>query len=302
MGKNKVYSKIDTIPTGRASENLTEGCIVLEGGAFRGIYTSGVLDALMQEDINMSCILGVSAGALNGLDYAAGQIGRSGTMDLLFRHNGKYVDFRHIRKNGGVFGYDYMFGHLDEVEDLDMDRILSPKLRFVAEATNVQTGEAVFFETGKCSDIIMATRASSSMPYISRKVVVDGITCLDGGCAYKVPLDWPIEQGYKKIIIVRTRERGWRYTKKPSKMPKIFYRKYKGFANTLMGTEMRHNEICQRMEDMHDAGEIYVIWPSEHVTVKRLEGDMDKLGDLYWLGYNDTKAQISAIRAYLEKE
>ena len=37
----KVYSKVAEIPTGNAPDVITEGCLVLEGGAFRGLYTQG---------------------------------------------------------------------------------------------------------------------------------------------------------------------------------------------------------------------------------------------------------------------
>ena len=60
----KVYSGINDLPSGSAPEGIIEGCAVLEGGAFRGVYGEGVLDALMQNGINMSCTIGVSAGAI----------------------------------------------------------------------------------------------------------------------------------------------------------------------------------------------------------------------------------------------
>ena len=41
----KVYSKIASIPHGTASDIITPGCIVLEGGAFRGLSSEGVVDA-----------------------------------------------------------------------------------------------------------------------------------------------------------------------------------------------------------------------------------------------------------------
>lgn len=74
--KEKAYSGVAALPTGQYTGPLTPGCMVLEGGAFRGVYTSGVLDALLQAGIQMQCTIGVSAGALTGLNYVAGQIGR----------------------------------------------------------------------------------------------------------------------------------------------------------------------------------------------------------------------------------
>ena len=62
---NKQYRGFHQLPHSTASNELQEGCIVLEGGAFRGLYGEGVLDALMLENINMRCTIGVSAGAMN---------------------------------------------------------------------------------------------------------------------------------------------------------------------------------------------------------------------------------------------
>ena len=85
----EVYSKLDQIPCGIASNKTIDGCIVLEGGAFRGLYTAGVLDALMENDINLSCTIGVSAGAMNGVNYVAGNIGRTARINLKYRHDSR---------------------------------------------------------------------------------------------------------------------------------------------------------------------------------------------------------------------
>ena len=91
MKRTQIYSGIYQLPAALASDTITEGCIILEGGAFRGVYTSGVLDALMEADLNFQCTVGVSAGAMNGMNYVSGQIGRSGRINLRYRHDSRYV-------------------------------------------------------------------------------------------------------------------------------------------------------------------------------------------------------------------
>ncbi|MCD8295501.1 MAG: patatin family protein [Clostridia bacterium] len=297
----KQYSGVSTLRKGDASDEITEGCLILEGGAFRGLYTSGALDAFMEEDLNMSCSVGISAGSLNGMNYISGQIGRSGRMNLQYRHDGRYCGFRALVQNKGVIGFKFIYGTMPNVEDFNGERFYSRPMKFYAQMASLETGGAEYVEKNSGTDIWQAVRASSSMPYVSKKVIVDGKPYLDGGCACKVPVDWGKEHGYDKTVIIRTRERGWRYPvkDKPSKMPYRFYRKYPEFAESLATTEVRHNEACARMEQMHDNGEIFVLWPSEHVTVSRLEKDMEKLGALYWLGYNDAKAAIPAIKEFL---
>ena len=69
-------------------------CLVLEGGGMRAIYTCGVLDFLMENKINVDKIVGVSAGALYGVNYFSKQPHRA------LRYNKKYCKIRkNIEKN-----------------------------------------------------------------------------------------------------------------------------------------------------------------------------------------------------------
>ena len=58
--------------------------LLLEGGAMRGLYTAGVLDIFMEKNIKIDGIVGVSAGALFGMNYKSKQIGR------VLRYNKKH--------------------------------------------------------------------------------------------------------------------------------------------------------------------------------------------------------------------
>lgn len=141
----KVYSGIDRLPKGEAADRLTEGCIVLEGGAFRGVYGEGVLDALMEADLNFRCTIGVSAGALNGATYVSGQIGRSARINLRYRHDSRYVGARALRNNHGVIGFDFAFETLERDDPFDRARFMEPNRRFIAVAANCKTGENNLF-------------------------------------------------------------------------------------------------------------------------------------------------------------
>ena len=110
----KIYSHIDKIPSGSASRKVTEGCLVLEGGAFRGLYSQGFMDAMMKAGINMQCTIGVSAGAMAGMNYVAGQIGRSARVNLKYRHDSRYVGIQAVRHNKGLIGFDFVFDGLKD--------------------------------------------------------------------------------------------------------------------------------------------------------------------------------------------
>ncbi len=297
--RTKVFSKAGKLPTGHASDKITNGCIVLEGGAFRGVYTSGVLDALMKANINMACTVGVSAGALNGMNYVSGQIGRSGRINLLFRHDPHYVGLRAYGVNRGIIGFDFILDCLPD-EPFDWARFNNPNRRFIAVATSCLDGKAKYFEKENCN-IVRAVKASASMPYVSMPVEVDCVPCLDGGCADKIPVRWAVDNGFDKIIVVRTREREFRKKVKESskKMAYRVYGKYADFSKSLAYSEENYNITCDEIDKLEREGRIFVIAPSKHVTVDRLEKDMEKLGALYKLGFLDTKNNIKAIREYL---
>lgn len=298
--KNKVFSGIEQLPKGKASEKLQDGCLVLEGGAFRGVYGEGVLDAFMENDMNFSTVIGVSAGALNGLNYVSGQIGRSARINLSYRHDRNYIGLPAWKKSRSILSVDFLLHDINEKDPLDEERFNRPEQRYLAVATNCKTGRPEYFEKGKC-DIMSAIKASASMPYISPMVDVDGIPCLDGGCSCKIPYQWALEQGFEKIVVVRTREEAFRKNDggKSAKMARRVYRNFPELAESLAKSNQDYNAQCEEITALNRKGRIFVVGPSKPVDVGRLEKDMEKLGELYYLGYSDAMTQLEALKQYL---
>ncbi|HIQ75972.1 MAG TPA: patatin family protein [Candidatus Faecousia excrementipullorum] len=299
--KDSELPDMTKIPRKQAPDTIISGCIVLEGGGFRGMYTSGVLDCLMEQGINVSCTVGVSAGALNGLNYAAGQIGRSARFNLQYRWDSRYVGVQAYRANHGIIGFDFVLDEYNRFDPLNAEVFYRQDRRFVAVATSCLTGKAEYFEKGKCRELMKAVQASASIPYVSRPVEVEGVPCLDGGCADRVPFQWAVDQGYEKILVVRTRTRDFRAEPNPraSHVAKRFYWRYPEFSQVLAETDEIYNRQCDRMEELEAQGRIFYLTPSEVPDVKVLEKDLGKLLSLYQLGYRDAQAQLPALRAYL---
>ena len=302
--KDSELPDMTKIPRKQAPDTIISGCIVLEGGGFRGMYTSGVLDCLMEQGINFSCTVGVSAGALNGLNYAAGQIGRSARFNLQYRWDSRYVGVQAYRANHGIIGFDFVLDEYNRFDPLNAEVFYRQDRRFVAVATSCLTGKAEYFEKGKCRELMKAVQASASIPYVSRPVEVEGVPCLDGGCADRVPFQWAVDQGYEKILVVRTRTRDFRAEPNPraSHVAKRFYWRYPEFSQVLAETDEIYNRQCDRMEELEAQGRIFYLTPSEAPDVKVLEKDLGKLLSLYQLGYRDAQAQLPALRAYLGLE
>lgn len=276
---------LEYLPNGTASEKVTKGCLVLEGGAFRGIYTSGILDFLMQHDINFECVVGVSAGALNGVNYVAGQIGRAAHINLRYRNDPRYVGRKCYATNGGVIGFDFILGDMEYIPTLDVKRLMFGGRRFVAAASNMVTAKTDYFENNDSIEkLYKGVQASATMPYISKPVMIDDVPYLDGGCIARVPYKWAIDQGYEKIVVVRTRDLSYR--KKPNyerryMFTKRIFSKYPEFAEIIAHSHDGYNKECDELEKLAKDGRIFMISPTKPITIGRLEKNVDKLAKLY---------------------
>ena len=304
--KKRSYSRFNEIPKGIAKGGLTKGIIVLEGGSLRGLYTAGVLDVLMENGINMQAVIGVSAGALNGAGYLARQIGRSARFNLSNRFDSRYLGLRAFMQSKSLFGLNYMFSDKVNVEPLNWKALNSPKRRFVCVATDIDTGRPAFLEKGRVSSIVNAIRASCGLPIVSVPVYLDGHHYLDGGCSLNIPYEWAIKKGYEKIIVVRTRARGFHVDIKDeeslmTKVEKRQYRNKKAFLKVLLNRDKRYNRECEVLEELERREKLFCIAPSIPPTVKRTESDLEKLGDLYMLGRKDALDSLSELKNYLEK-
>ena len=299
----KSFSAMADIPNGQASDKITEGALVLEGGAFRGLYSQGVLDALMENDINFSCVVGVSAGALAGLNYCSGQIGRSARINLAYRHDSRYVGVRALRKAHSIVNLDFILKDVNAYEPFNEQYFRNPERKYVAVCANVNTGKAEYMEKSSCSDIIAAAKASASMPYVSPEVIIDGQPYLDGGTSCKIAYQWAIDQGYEKIVVIRTRQR--EYRKKPmtreNEMAEFFYRRNPQFAKALADSNINYNRQCDELISLEKQGRIFVIAPEKEVKVSRVESDVEKLGELYFEGYREMLEHLDELKAYLNR-
>ncbi len=293
------YGAADALPSGRASEEITEGCLVLEGGAWRGVYTVGVLDAMMEGGINLRTAVGVSAGALSALGYIAGQIGWGIRIDLTYRHDPNYCGIGAFIRDRGITGFSYLFNDILKKLPLDTERLMSPERRLIVGAADMHTGKETYFEKGKC-DLFLAVRASATVPFVSRPVIIDGRPYLDGGCVDKIPYAWAKENAAgEKTVVVKTRERSYRRREKPGAAAGIVYGKYPELVAAMGRANARFNQMTEELLSEEKSGRVFLIAPSEPVEVKRFEGDMSKLAALYFLGYRDMERRLGELKEYL---
>ncbi|MBR0435438.1 MAG: patatin family protein [Lachnospiraceae bacterium] len=298
MGR-EVYEKIAMIPWGKGTDTVTPGCMVLEGGGWRGLYTLGVLDVLMIAGVNLEATVGISAGALCGLGYTTGQIGWGAKIDLTFRHDDNFCGINAIKKEHAITGFEYLYKEILKEYPLDKKRLKETPKRLAVGCTNIVTGEIEYFEKGNCN-LSKAVSASASVPYVSRPVIMNKMPYLDGGCATKIPYEWAEREGYKKVVVVKTREHDYRRAEDSTyRMAHAMYHKFPEFVKAIEGANKKFNETVDLLYALEASGEVFIIEPSEVVTVTRFEGNMEKLGNLYWMGYNDGNNSLPRLKEYL---
>ena len=271
--------------------------LVLEGGGLRGVFTCGVLDCFMDHGIRFPFTVGVSAGACNGLSYMSGQRGRakSSNIDLMEKH--QYVGLKYLFTQGCIMDFKLLFEDFPEkIIPYNYDAYFSNPDRFVMVTTNCLTGKAEYFEEKKSSERVMSiVKASSSLPYVTQITYVDGIPMLDGGIADSIPVQYAMDQGYGKLVVILTRNYGYR--KKESRMPvaKAFYRKYPELQKALSLRNSIYNQTLEMIENLEREGRITVIRPLKPIEVGRMEKDCSKLSALYQEGYDIAKKLISEM-------
>ena len=272
--------------------------LLLEGGGMRGVFTAGATDCFLDNGIFFPYVIGVSAGASNGLSYASRQRGRARRCDIDILSGRNYIGLKFLLTQGCAMDYDFLFGELPlKILPYDMAAYLKSG-RFVLVATNCLTGGAEYFDTpGDPADLLLKCRASCSLPFVCRTVNVEGVPMLDGGIADALPIRRAQSDGYGKCVAVLTRNRGYRKNEMFSRVPGFIYPKYPNLRKALETKNARYNESLSYIEELERAGEIVAIRPESPLKVGRLERSAERLEALYREGYECAGRALGRIRA-----
>ena len=276
--------------------------LVLEGGALRGIYTAGVLDVLLENNIKVDAVVGVSAGALFGINYVSKQKGRCIRYNLENAHNKNYMGLYSLITTGNVMNEEFCFHKLVyETDPFDFDTFNKSKIKFYCVVTNIETGKAEYIEIKDIEKDMEYLRASGSMPIVSKTVEINGNKYLDGGMSDSIPTFWAMKEGYDRIIVVETRVKEYR-KKESSLLPyKLKYKNYLKFLDTIEKRPKMYNKV-KKYDVREDKKSIFVIRPSRLVKIKRIEHNKKKIQEMYNLGVEDAKNSINELKQYLKKE
>lgn len=274
--------------------------LVLEGGAMRGMFTAGVLDVFLDENIHIDGIVSVSAGALFGVNFPSKQKGRALRYNKQFLGDKRYIGWHSLLTTGNIVNKDFAFYEVPFKYDVfDNDAFKQSGIDFYATVTNVETGMAEYIKITDPFAQMEALRASSAMPYVSQFVEIDGKKYLDGGIADSIPLTFCQSLGFDKIIVVLTRPFQYRKTPSNPLLSKLFYHRYPNLVHTLQNRYLEYNQQVEKVIAESEKGTIFVLRPSQTLPIKRIEKDLSKIQAMYDLGVADAIREMPALNAYL---
>lgn len=279
--------------------------MVLEGGAMRGLFTAGVLDVLMENNIEVDGIIGVSAGSLFGVNYFSNQIGRSIRYNKKYLGNKRYISKTSLLLTGNIVNKDFTYYKITkELDPLDNETFINSKKDYYVTATNIETGKPEYLKITNPYEQLEEFRASSAMPFASKIIKINNKSYLDGGISDSIPIDKCLELGYENIIVILTQPLGYLkppLDKKTIKMINLKYHKYPNLISSMIDRHNKYNKTLEKIIDLENKKEIFVIRPSKKINIGINVTDKEKIQEVYDLGVNDCRNIIDNLKEYLSR-
>lgn len=284
----------DTLKTG----------LVLEGGAMRGMFSSGVMDVMMEEGITFDGIIGVSAGAVFGCNYKSCQPGRAIRYNVKYCKDPRYCSVRSLIRTGDLFGKDFCYGEIPQTLDpFDTETFYNSPIDFYLVCTDIVTGKPVYHKSEKPIETELDwMRASASLPLVSNVVDIEGRKLLDGGITDAVPLKYFESIGYARNVVILTQPKD--YKKSPNKLVplvKLVMRKYPALVDAMRHRHEMYNKTLDYIWQRACDKAALVICPDEPLPIKRIEHDPAVLRSVYEMGRDTALKRLDEIKEYTLK-
>ncbi len=273
--------------------------LVLEGGGNRSIYTSGVLDAFIEKNIEFPYVIGVSAGSCNATSFIAKDYRRQHDIIINYSNNKNYMGFGNILKGHSFLNTDWIFGELAyELKPLNQEEFDKSKSVLCAVATNAETGKPEYFYPKSMRDGYEELKASCSLPGVTNGVEIGGTTFFDGGLVDSIPLERAFDDGCKKAVVILTQHKN--YVKEPMnpKVQKLF-KKHPKIGEAAVNRHIMYNTQLEFVKQCEENGRALVIQPNTPLQTTSLERDLSKLEAIYQLGYKQGLDRADEIKAFL---
>ena len=277
--------------------------LVLEGGGMRGLFSAGVLDALLElKELSINGIVGVSSGALFGVNYVSKQKERAVRYNKKYADDKRYMGLHSWITTGNAVNKDFAFYELPyKLDVFDNETFKKAKTDFYVVMTNVESGKPEYVLIEDAFAQMEYLRATSALPFASKIIEINGKKYLDGGISDSIPIDFCESLGYDKIIAVLTRPEGTYKEDKLGFLYKLVYRKYPNLVKSLLNMATDYEKVLAKIKDLENKGKIFVVRPPEVLKIGRLEKNRDKIQKVYDTGLNTGLKELNNIVKYLNK-
>lgn len=284
-------------------ELTKDTALILEGGGFRGISTAGILDRFLEEEIHFPYNIGVSMGAIIGMCYVADQHRRVIDWCSKYIPDKKYMSFNNLIKEGNFFSHDYGFNReARRYIPFDFKNFYNAPDKFFFTTTDVNTGLPRYFEKRE-DDVVKLSLATSALPAMSRFIPIQNGLYLDGGISDAIPILKPLEDGNKKLVVVLTRQKGYR--KGPYKENLLGNFMYKNYPNLLKAFEQRneaYNSTLDLIDKLEKEGKAFVFYTNDDADSVMIQRDPEVLRHNYQYGYSQADVRMDEFKEFLKKD
>lgn len=275
--------------------------LVLEGGAMRGLFTTGITDVMMEAGIEPDGLIGVSAGAAFGCNYKSRQPGRAIRYNKRFARDKRYCSWQSWLKTGDLYNAEFGYHIVPAKYDIFDDKAFNENpMEFYIVCTDVTTGKAVYKQLKESTPLTYDwIRASASMPLASKVVELEGQKVLDGGVADSIPLEYFERIGYDRNVVILTQPEGFVKERNPL-MPlmRIALRHYPNMIKAMDTRHLMYNRQLEYVRQAEREGRCLVIRPETAIPIGHISHDPEEMQRVYEMGRQTGEQYINKIKEF----
>lgn len=282
--------------------NLNSSSLILEGGTFRTVYTAGILDAMLDHEIMLPYIIGISAGAINACSYISKQKERTLRVFVDYRHDKRYMGIRNFLKEKSIFGLNFAYDVIpNQLELFDWDTYQKYEGTILVGVTNALTGEVEYMNALEMDRECTLLRATCAIPILFPEIKINNIPYFDGGLADPIPIKKAIEDGYQKHVIILTRPNGYRkeLDRQSKWAMRLLKKKYPKLADLIEDRIDNYNETLDYCEQLEKEGKAFIFRPE--YAMNSLEKDVDIMKENYNMGYRLGNERVDQLMNFINK-
>ena len=272
--------------------------LILEGGTLRPIFSAGVMDALLDNNITFPYCIGVSAGITNGVSYLSKQKGRNLEIIMKYRNDKRYLGYGNFLKCKSLFGLDFVFDEIpNKLVPFDMDTYKKYPGKVLVGVTNAKTGETEYLDGKELDDKATLLRATCAIPIFFPVIKINNNEYYDGGLCDPIPVRKAIEDGNKKHLIILTQPTGYRkeLSKKNVFVSKMLSNKYPNLKDAFLTRHENYNATVKFCEELEKQGKAIILRPD--YKLESFEKDTNKLQSNYQHGYEMAIKHLDKIKS-----